>query len=80
MIDLARPEFDLDAEFDDALTRLREQAVADALRAAQLKRAREMGLGPDSLALERLPGHLCPKCRANAGFGITIDLSRALVL
>jgi DNA primase len=43
-IDLARPEFDLDAEFDDALTRLREQAAADVLRAAQLKRAREMGL------------------------------------
>ncbi len=43
-IDLARPEFDLDAEFDDALARLREQSEAEAAREAQLKRAREMGL------------------------------------
>lgn len=43
-IDLGRPEFDLDAEFDDALARLREQSEAEAAREAQLKRAREMGL------------------------------------
>jgi DNA primase len=43
-IDVARPEFDLDAEFDDALAKLRKEASDAAARAAQLQRAREMGL------------------------------------
>jgi DNA primase len=43
-IDVARPEFDLDAEFDDALAKLRAEAKAAAAREAQLRRARELGL------------------------------------
>lgn len=44
-IDTARPDFDLDAEFDEALSRLREQAEADDRSREQRRRAIEMGLG-----------------------------------
>ncbi len=44
-MDTANPDFDLDAEFDEALARLREDALADEKKRDELRRAREMGLG-----------------------------------
>mgnify|MGYP001273062768 CR=1 FL=1 len=44
-MDTANPDFDLDAEFDEALTRLRESTLADEKQRDELRRAREMGLG-----------------------------------
>jgi DNA primase len=44
-IDTAHPDFDLDAEFDEALARLREQAVAEEKSRELRRRAGEMGLG-----------------------------------
>ncbi|HEX4859340.1 MAG TPA: DNA primase [Usitatibacteraceae bacterium] len=43
-IDTEHPDFDIDAEFDEALARLRDQALADAEREAVMKRAAELGL------------------------------------
>jgi DNA primase len=40
----AHPDFDLDAEFDEALTRLRDEAVAAQKKSDTLRRARDMGL------------------------------------
>ena len=44
-LDANKPDFDLDAEFDEALGRLREVAVAAAKRNVEMQRARDMGLG-----------------------------------
>jgi len=44
-MDAVNPEFDLDAEFDEALARLREQARSDEAWRVTQRRAREMGLG-----------------------------------
>ena len=44
-LDTNKPDFDLDAEFDEALGRLREDAVAAEKRRVEMKRAQEMGLG-----------------------------------
>jgi hypothetical protein len=44
-LDANKPDFDLEAEFDEALKRLREDAIAADKRRAQLKRAQDMGLG-----------------------------------
>ena len=41
----AHPDFNLDAEFDEALARLREEALAAQKRRETLQRAQEMGLG-----------------------------------
>lgn len=41
----AHPDFDLDAEFDEALSRLREQARTDEEWRVMQRRAKEMGLG-----------------------------------
>jgi DNA primase len=43
-IDTVHPDFDLDAEFDEALSRLREQAVAEEKSRELRRRANEMGL------------------------------------
>lgn len=43
-IDTAAPEFDLDAEFDDALLRLRDAVAKEASAHELMRRAREMGL------------------------------------
>jgi DNA primase len=43
-MDSAHPDFDLDAEFDEALARLREEALAALKKHEMLRRAREMGL------------------------------------
>ena len=43
-MDSAHPDFDLDAEFDEALARLREEALATQRRNETLRRAQEMGL------------------------------------
>ena len=44
-LDTNKPDFDLDAEFDEALGRLREDAAAAERRRAEMQRGREMGLG-----------------------------------
>ena len=44
-LDTNKPDFDLDAEFDEALGRLREDAIAAEKRRVEMKRAQEMGLG-----------------------------------
>ena len=44
-LDANKPEFDLDAEFDEALSRLRQDANAANKRRAEMKRAQDMGLG-----------------------------------
>ena len=44
-LDTNKPDFDLDAEFDGALAKLREEAIAERKRREQQKRAQEMGLG-----------------------------------
>ena len=44
-MDTAHPDFDLDAEFDDALARLRDEALAATKKRETLRRAQEMGLG-----------------------------------
>ena len=44
-MDTNKPDFDLDAEFDDALSRLRADAIAADKRRAEMIRAKEMGLG-----------------------------------
>ena len=43
-MDTAHPDFDLDAEFDEALSRLREEAIAAGKKRETLRRAQEMGL------------------------------------
>ncbi len=43
--DAERPEFNVDAEFDEALLRLRAEAAATASRDEMMRRARDMGLG-----------------------------------
>jgi DNA primase len=43
-LDTNKPDFDLDAEFDGALAKLREEAIAERKRREQQKRAQEMGL------------------------------------
>lgn len=43
-IDTAHPEFNLDAEFDGALARLREEAAAEERKRETMRRAQEMGL------------------------------------
>ena len=43
-MDTANPAFDLDAEFDEALARLREKALAAQKNREMLRRAQEMGL------------------------------------
>ena len=44
-MDTANPDFDIDAEFDEALARLREKALAAQKNRETLRRAQEMGLG-----------------------------------
>ncbi|MEQ1517946.1 MAG: DNA primase, partial [Usitatibacteraceae bacterium] len=44
-LDTNKPDFDLDAEFDEALGRLRADAAAASKRQAEMQRARDMGLG-----------------------------------
>ena len=44
-LDTNKPDFDLDTEFNEALGRLREDAIAAEKRRAEMKRAQEMGLG-----------------------------------
>ena len=44
-LDTNKPDFDLDAEFDEALSRLRADALAADKRRAEMQRARDMGLG-----------------------------------
>ena len=44
-LDTNKPDFDLDAEFDEALGRLRVDAIAAEKRRVEMKRAQEMGLG-----------------------------------
>jgi DNA primase len=44
-LDTNKPDFDLDAEFDEALSRLRADALAAEKRRAEMQRARDMGLG-----------------------------------
>ncbi len=44
-LDANKPDFDLDAEFDGALAKLREVAIAERKKREQQKRAQEMGLG-----------------------------------
>ena len=44
-LDTNKPDFDLDAEFDEALGRLRADAIAAEKRRVEMKRAQEMGLG-----------------------------------
>jgi hypothetical protein len=44
-VDAERPEFNIDAEFDGALDRLRAEVAAIASREVMLKRARDLGLG-----------------------------------
>ena len=44
-MDTNKPDFDLDAEFDDALSRLRADTIAADKRRAEMIRAKEMGLG-----------------------------------
>ncbi len=44
-MDAENPEFNIDAEFDEALGRLRSEVAAMASREAMLKRARDLGLG-----------------------------------
>ena len=43
-LDTNKPDFDLDVEFDEALNRLREKAIAAKELRAKLKRAQDMGL------------------------------------
>jgi len=43
-MDAEKPEFNIDAEFDEALGRLRAEVAATASREAMLKRARDLGL------------------------------------
>ena len=43
-MDAANPDFDLDAEFDEALARLRDEAIAAGKKRDILRRAQEMGL------------------------------------
>ncbi len=43
-VDAANPDFDLDAEFDEALARLRDEAIAAGKKRDILRRAQEMGL------------------------------------
>jgi DNA primase len=43
-LDTNKPDFDLDAEFDEALSRLREKALAAAELRVKMKRAQDMGL------------------------------------
>jgi hypothetical protein len=43
-MDAANPDFDLDAEFDEALARLRDEATAAGKKRDILRRAQEMGL------------------------------------
>ena len=44
-LDANKPDFDLDAEFDQALCRVREYAIAADKRRLQMQRALDMGLG-----------------------------------
>lgn len=44
-LEAAHPDFDLDAEFDEALARLREEALMAQKKQETLKRAQELGLG-----------------------------------
>ena len=44
-MDTNKPDFDLDAEFDGALAKLRDDAIAERKKREQQKRAQEMGLG-----------------------------------
>ena len=44
-LDTNKPDFDLDVEFDEALSRLREKAVVAKETRAKMKRAQDMGLG-----------------------------------
>ena len=44
-MDAAHPDFDLDTEFDEALARLREEALAAQKKRETLRRAHELGLG-----------------------------------
>ena len=44
-LDANKPDFDLDAEFDQALSRVREYAIAADKRRVQMQRALDMGLG-----------------------------------
>ncbi len=43
-MDAVNPDFDLDAEFDEALARLRDEAIAAGKKRDILRRAQEMGL------------------------------------
>lgn len=43
-METAHPDFDLDAEFDEALARLRDEAIAARKKCETLRRARDMGL------------------------------------
>ncbi|MBL0122902.1 MAG: DNA primase [Betaproteobacteria bacterium] len=43
-METAHPDFDLDAEFDEALARLRDEAIAAQKKSETLRRARDMGL------------------------------------
>ncbi|MCY7388244.1 MAG: DNA primase, partial [Burkholderiales bacterium] len=44
-LDTNKPDFDLDAEFDGALAKLREEAIVERKRRELQRRAKEMGLG-----------------------------------
>ena len=44
-MDTNKPDFDLDIEFDEALNRLRQKAIAAQETRAKMKRAKDMGLG-----------------------------------
>jgi DNA primase len=43
-MEAAHPDFDLDAEFDEALARLRDEALASQKKSETMRRARDMGL------------------------------------
>ena len=45
VMDTNKPDFDVDAEFDGALAKLREDVIAQRKKREQQKRAKEMGLG-----------------------------------
>ena len=44
-MDASKPDFDLDIEFEDALTKLRKKITAAKEKRAEMKRAQDMGLG-----------------------------------
>ena len=44
-MDTNKPDFDVDAEFDGALAKLRDDAITERKKREQQKRAQEMGLG-----------------------------------